>query len=372
MAPNTEKPVIIAIMGCTGVGKSTFIKTSGAQSVNPDDFGCNPTVGDGLESCTAEPQIYQIPQTNIYFIDTPGFNDTNISDREMLRRISTQLANLHAQREDIAGILYLHPITHERLTGSAKKNLDMFAKVVGPQNMSRCTFVTTKWSKEDPTIAANREKELIGSQNLWKPMFDRGVKYARFGDSSASVMQIISPLCEGKTLLPQVVKEWTQDKTPLHLTQAGRAVEDDAERAKEAHTHDLKEVEKEYKDALRQQNFEAARALEAEKATLKEHLDKMEKERELLRVQYENDKKETAENYKKEMDAYRGEQNRRQNIEKQKRENKLGRWAGRIFVGGVGAGVTVLTGGLAAPLALAAYGAAEAAFQDERQKDKRR
>jgi len=51
MVSNTEKPIIISIMGCTGVGKSTFIKTSGAQSTNPDDFGYDPTVGDGLESC---------------------------------------------------------------------------------------------------------------------------------------------------------------------------------------------------------------------------------------------------------------------------------------------------------------------------------
>lgn len=36
-------------MGCTGVGKSQFVKTIGAISMDTDGIG--PVVGDGLESC---------------------------------------------------------------------------------------------------------------------------------------------------------------------------------------------------------------------------------------------------------------------------------------------------------------------------------
>lgn len=48
-AQDGQKPSIIAIMGCTGVGKSTFVKTIGAVSLEIDAKG--PVVGDGLESC---------------------------------------------------------------------------------------------------------------------------------------------------------------------------------------------------------------------------------------------------------------------------------------------------------------------------------
>jgi ABC-type lipoprotein export system ATPase subunit len=45
----SQKPCIIAIMGCTGVGKSTFIKTLGG--VSKDAKANAPVVGDGLNSC---------------------------------------------------------------------------------------------------------------------------------------------------------------------------------------------------------------------------------------------------------------------------------------------------------------------------------
>lgn len=50
LAQLDEKPSIIAIMGCTGVGKSTFVKTTGAVSMDPEDTK-SPLVGDNLESC---------------------------------------------------------------------------------------------------------------------------------------------------------------------------------------------------------------------------------------------------------------------------------------------------------------------------------
>lgn len=77
----------------------------------------------------------------------------------MLRRISNLLADLHADKTDIAGFLYLHPISNARVTGSAKKNLDMFRKVVGTRNMTRCTLVTTKWSREQEVTAKSHEVE---------------------------------------------------------------------------------------------------------------------------------------------------------------------------------------------------------------------
>lgn len=47
-----QKPSIIAIMGCTGVGKSTFIKTAGAVAIDENgESGGVPVVSDGLEGC---------------------------------------------------------------------------------------------------------------------------------------------------------------------------------------------------------------------------------------------------------------------------------------------------------------------------------
>ena len=76
------------------------------MSVIPFPFRAGLTFRPG----TAEPKLFVVPETNIILIDTPGFNDTHVSDREMLGRISKLLADLQANSTDIAGLVYLHPI----------------------------------------------------------------------------------------------------------------------------------------------------------------------------------------------------------------------------------------------------------------------
>lgn len=84
----------------------------------------------------------------------------------MLRRISNLLAGLHADKTGIASILYLHPINDARVTGSAKKNLDLFRKVVGSDNMTRCTLVMANWSCEHKNKAESHEAELANNPSF--------------------------------------------------------------------------------------------------------------------------------------------------------------------------------------------------------------
>jgi len=83
-----KNDMIIAVMGPTGSGKSTFIKTaSGAEDI----------VGHSLQSCTTEITSYEVlwdmgdSQISIIFVDTPGFDDTTKSDTEILKLISNWL-----------------------------------------------------------------------------------------------------------------------------------------------------------------------------------------------------------------------------------------------------------------------------------------
>lgn len=53
-------------------------------------------VGENLQSCTSEINIYKltflgISDNDIVFVDTPGFDDTNLSDAEILKKISDWL-----------------------------------------------------------------------------------------------------------------------------------------------------------------------------------------------------------------------------------------------------------------------------------------
>ena len=52
--------------------------------------------GHGLRSCTAEVQSYRYQhadgsESNVVFVDTPGFDDTEIKDADILVRIAEWL-----------------------------------------------------------------------------------------------------------------------------------------------------------------------------------------------------------------------------------------------------------------------------------------
>ena len=93
-------------------------------------------------------------------MDTPRFEDTFKAGATILDSIEKCLANLFVQKQNAAGIVYIHPITEVRMKGSAVKNLNMFRKVVGAENMPSCCLVTTKWSLQSEGMSMSREDEI--------------------------------------------------------------------------------------------------------------------------------------------------------------------------------------------------------------------
>lgn len=55
--------------------------------------GCEVKISHGLGSCTNDIAVYKpsFPQSNIYFVDTPGFDSDNYSDAEVFKRLAQWL-----------------------------------------------------------------------------------------------------------------------------------------------------------------------------------------------------------------------------------------------------------------------------------------
>ncbi|KAI0143622.1 hypothetical protein GGR57DRAFT_518288 [Xylariaceae sp. FL1272] len=75
--------IILALMGMTGSGKSSLISLCTGQEVG---------IGHELQSCTQDVQTYsfqypKLPSSRGYLVNTPGFDDTNKSDTEVLRTL---------------------------------------------------------------------------------------------------------------------------------------------------------------------------------------------------------------------------------------------------------------------------------------------
>jgi len=94
--------IVIAVMGVTGAGKSTFI-----QELTDDEL----EIGDKLHSCTVEVNPHRCNQPgyeNVWLIDTPGFDDTERTDADILHEIGEYLVQASADKIFLTGIIYLH------------------------------------------------------------------------------------------------------------------------------------------------------------------------------------------------------------------------------------------------------------------------
>ncbi|KIM49736.1 hypothetical protein M413DRAFT_115381 [Hebeloma cylindrosporum] len=182
-----EEDVVIAVIGLTGSGKSTFINVATGLDVG---------VGHDLISCTSEVGVIKMsfPGYNIFFVDTPGFNHTYKSDDDILKMISNWLETTFERRSLLSGLLYLHRITDNRTAGTPINNLRMFEELCGKNTFNNVILATTMWDEVDKEVGEFREGEL--ESRYWKAMLDRHSSIGRFLGTRDSAFRLIAPLLE--------------------------------------------------------------------------------------------------------------------------------------------------------------------------------
>ncbi|KIJ63778.1 hypothetical protein HYDPIDRAFT_112732 [Hydnomerulius pinastri MD-312] len=214
-----DTDVVIAFMGPTGSGKSNFInQLTGLQ----EERGAG-----GLQSCTQDvmPFKTQYKGRQLVFVDTPGFDDTYKSDSEILRLIANWLEKTYRGHVKLSGVIYLHRITDNRMSGSVCKNLTMFCNLCGDTAANRVRLVTTMWDKaKDRRVAEDRETQLKGE--FWEPLIRQKAVVARFENTGASAWGIIDDLIAHgdakEALLLQ--EELVEVGVRLNETTAGKAL----------------------------------------------------------------------------------------------------------------------------------------------------
>jgi exonuclease VII small subunit len=172
----------------------------------------------------------------------------------------------------LAGIIYLHRITDNRMGGSPLRNLRMFGELCGDQAVKKVVLVTTMWDrgKTDPKTLHQREKELF--DNYWKTMINYGASTARFDNSAASAWKIIAPILkqrEAEILLLQ--EELVDLNRALNETQAGKTLYSDLQRLLAEQRDTVRSLAEQ---AREQSNPQLAQKLEAELKRIQKDFDK--------------------------------------------------------------------------------------------------
>ncbi|KAK5110335.1 hypothetical protein LTR62_006043 [Meristemomyces frigidus] len=269
--------VYILLMGPTGVGKSTFIRTaSGDERVG---------IGHGLNSYTIDVEAFEFEHAGyrVTLLDTPGFNDTHRGETEVLQSIAEylELAYRKSVHGGLAGIIYLHSILDVPMSGSGLRNIRMFKKLIGQDALRKVVLVTARWGQVaklgDLKRAESRELEL--RENFWAPMIQRGSRVARFDDTKGSALAIIMSLIGQQTVsqesvVLQIQSELADRKLPLAATAAGMIINDETNRLEKKYREELSNMQREMEEALAQRDVEVQEALQE---AMEEHQRKLER-----------------------------------------------------------------------------------------------
>ncbi|KAF3938291.1 hypothetical protein ABW19_dt0207651 [Dactylella cylindrospora] len=216
----TPSSPIIALMGETGAGKSSFIKILGGR----DENGQPPLVGHSLNSTTKAVTWYSAALGNrgFYLLDTPGFDDSFMSDFEILEGLTSELARIYKAERPINGVIYVHNISKKKMGGTSHQSLRTFQKLVGDRSLESVVLVTTHWPTFFKGEQIKREEEL--RKTFWASMLARGSNIMRHDGSKKSALKIVGDILKKKPVVMKIVDEMVNKKLKFADTEAGSLV----------------------------------------------------------------------------------------------------------------------------------------------------
>ncbi|KZT01507.1 uncharacterized protein LAESUDRAFT_752575 [Laetiporus sulphureus 93-53] len=276
---NTDKlqPIIILVMGPTGVGKTSFINlVSGSQL----------RVSKGLESTTAAVEASQSftfqDRYRVTLIDTPGFDDTKRSDAEILTTVAQHLSSSFKRGEVLTGVAYLHRISDNRMGGIALRNFKMFTELCGKEALSNAAIVLNMWNEVEEDVAIAREQEL--RTNFFRPAIDAGAQLFRNDNTRSSTDAILSYLSSRSPAPLAIQRELLEQHKALRDTAAGMALLGTLEKKKRENEQRLQEMMGEIDEAIKRKDSEDQRELKGAYDKLQELKMKLEQERQQIQA----------------------------------------------------------------------------------------
>ncbi|KAJ2926310.1 hypothetical protein H1R20_g10782, partial [Candolleomyces eurysporus] len=280
-----DKDVLIAVMGLTGSGKSSFINLA-TQSPNKLQ------VGRSIQSCTdvvvrADP--FDLAGRRIVLFDTPGFDNTNKSETEILRLIAFELEKNYHKGQTLHGIIYVHRISDLRAGGLTKTNFGIFRKLCKDSSLRNVVIMTNMWSRlTTEEEGLRRVDELIGLDDFFKPAMAKGaVMVHHKKDTVDSAHGILRRILQNHPMALSIQKEIVDQHKSITETGAGMALDDKLAILAQQYERKLKEQFEAAEEARRERDEETRQEQLEEAEKIRKLLEKLEEERRDQAKQYQ-------------------------------------------------------------------------------------
>jgi hypothetical protein len=232
----------------------------------------------------------------IHLIDTPGFDDTTRTDREVLDEVARWFGTAYQDKIQLTGILYLHRITDVKMAGTAFNNLRMFKKLCGESFYPRVTLATTFWDTVPEADGKRREAELMSTDEFWGRMIEGGSSVYRHSGSEESAMALLQSIIKhrmdaSRTSAPTYVRmqrEIAEEKKSLDETSAGREVNAKILEERRKFEKQLREAKEDFQIAMQENDRRAAESIQKHKELLEQKIKKGYEDQEKLSVRLED------------------------------------------------------------------------------------
>ncbi|KAH8074814.1 P-loop containing nucleoside triphosphate hydrolase protein [Cristinia sonorae] len=271
-----HKEATIAVMGCTGSGKTTFVNLASKSHLR---------VGAGLESCTdtiQKSQPFELDGYTVTLVDTPGFDDTNKSEVEILTMICDYLREEYAHRRCLRGVIYLHRISDNRVGGTALQNIRFFHRLCGDKALKNSVVITNMWNQVTSEVGTSRETELKSKDIFFKPAIDKGAAMLRHDNTIESAHNAIRHMLHNKPMPLAIQVELVTDKKPIYETEAGQTLLGEMATREQKHQRELEALKKELEEAKRDHDTEAMQDIEEARLRLDAEVGQLIDERQRL------------------------------------------------------------------------------------------
>ena len=184
--------------------------------------------------------------------------------------LSPQSTNRCNKKKHLSGILYLHPITNDSVTGAPLKNLRNIRKVCGKHATSKLYLTTTMWDKVDPRVGERWMGDLRAG--YWKSLIDQGAQIARCRRDDGSMKQLVRQILarEAPRKALQIQDEMGGQNMELKQTAAGQQLYSQMEALVEKQMDLLRRIDKERKATA---NAEILEELQTEYSELRMQID---------------------------------------------------------------------------------------------------
>lgn len=231
-----REPILIAVLGETGAGKTTFINTAAdthlqvSSSIDscqhllqkPMKWGLTTNALTGTQDIAYANVI--VDGRTVTLIDTPGFNDSQRTDTDILKLIAQWLQGTYEYGKLLTGVILLQPINGIRAVRSEKTRTALFQEICGENAFSHVVIATTMWSEVNNKLEAYRRvEERKIHPDFWFKMIAKGATVVNYENRTKyETHKIIRTLLYKGQVAMKMQPELQNNNGALFQTSAGR------------------------------------------------------------------------------------------------------------------------------------------------------